>query len=718
MAAFLLPKIYEGQMLDKVEEALTKNIGGACLVVVEAPTGYGKTFGLTRLVAKLTRKYQLETGHILMPFRSGLKPMYNYNILANSHLPPISLGYTMRNDCKTSRNDEVRLSTVGFWLESQIHLLRNPAKLHSQIMDIDEVHDPKTDTDLALRLVLHAIRRGAPIKLIVSSATIDIVDMIKSFNAFSDILTVVQSETAQKVANYDLEFSSHELPVGRGDVSGLTDACVAAMMKALASTWKRVTGYILIIVPGQDDINKMINAIELVPDYNDAAIYPLHSNLASEEIEAAINHSRHLEINTALKRAIIVSTNMVENSITIDGVDAVIDCCYRKVLHVSDDGIKSLKVEKASKSNVRQAAGRCGRQGRRGLAMLTITLGEYERLAFAATKEVQTNPLYTQIVKIVAADSGGAVKSELDPYDIFSDLPESKITGNIRFLIENECLLAPPRLEETKENKGWGEDHDEFESLWKPYIAPTVTTKNVRYHDLTVTPLGKIVTRLPCSVRAGRFLVKAVQSLNPEMWYFAALITAWIDMNGTIFYRPTKRPRESDESFSERLAAIRELQRDFYSNDCLETLIKAWCTSSGAPRATFRAWCASTGIYERALGEIDKNIKGIIRSMKDAGYDIYEPSGDELTEILPYVTDIKKNYHPLLQEIFSKWCFRSVGYQGQLAPIQNGGIMPIKPYLLDRSLPSLGDDEQSRVVAFSLRDVGRKIILSNIAILS
>jgi hypothetical protein len=315
----------------------------------------------------------------------------------------------------------------------------------------------------------------------------------------------------------------------------------------------------------------------------------------------------------------------------------------------------------------------CGRQGRRGLASLLITASQYEYSPFATVNEVQTNPLYTQIIKLVS--------SGLDPYAIFAELSFSKISKNIQFLVENECL-----------NYG-GSD------------VPNV--------DLSVTPLGNIVTKLPCSVRAGRFLVRVCQALPSETWYFASLIAAWIDLNGTIFYRPTRRPRESMESYNDRLSEIRSVQSEFYSKDCLETLLKAWILCSPAcneGRRALREWCTATGIYDRAIVDLDRSLTGIIKTMRGCGYNIRIPSVEALTRSLPDISKIKTTYSSLLKEVFAGWRFTANGYGDTLLPMSSS--LARKTYVIDHNVPFM--DLCSELVCFSLRDIGRKVIISNI----
>ena len=114
------------------------------------------------------------------------------------------------------------------------------------------------------------------------------------------------------------------------------------------------TGDVLVFMPGAYEINRTIEAIRKMPASKGRLLLPLHGELPPREQDAAVSRSEQLKV--------IVSTNVAETSITIDGVTLVIDSGLARVARYDPArGINTLLIEKISRSNAEQRAGRAGR---------------------------------------------------------------------------------------------------------------------------------------------------------------------------------------------------------------------------------------------------------------------------------------------------------------------------------------------------------------------
>jgi ATP-dependent helicase HrpB len=113
-------------------------------------------------------------------------------------------------------------------------------------------------------------------------------------------------------------------------------------------------GDMLVFMPGVYEIGRTIQAIQGMRGLRDFAVLPLHGELPPEAQDRAVSR--------ADGRKIIVSTNVAETSLTIDGVTAVIDSGLARIARFDPArGINTLLVEKISAASADQRAGRAGR---------------------------------------------------------------------------------------------------------------------------------------------------------------------------------------------------------------------------------------------------------------------------------------------------------------------------------------------------------------------
>jgi len=113
-------------------------------------------------------------------------------------------------------------------------------------------------------------------------------------------------------------------------------------------------GDMLVFMPGTYEINRTLQAIQSGGGLRDFVSFPLHGELPPEQQDRAVAR--------AAARKIIVSTNVAETSLTIDGVTAVIDCGLARMARFDPHrGINTLLIEKLSAARADQRAGRAGR---------------------------------------------------------------------------------------------------------------------------------------------------------------------------------------------------------------------------------------------------------------------------------------------------------------------------------------------------------------------
>ena len=153
-----LPGIYSTEVPSRLYEAL-KTRPLTCLCY---PTGTGKTVCALETLARIVAdQASPPTGGAgpqviawaLMPYRVSVKEMYHY---VRKLFPHHRFGYAMRGEQRTAADDQVRLMTVGYGLETLLAKYRTEGfkKSESMLVLVDEAHDDKWQTDLALRFLL------------------------------------------------------------------------------------------------------------------------------------------------------------------------------------------------------------------------------------------------------------------------------------------------------------------------------------------------------------------------------------------------------------------------------------------------------------------------------------------------------------------------------------------------------------------------------------
>lgn len=129
-------------------------------------------------------------------------------------------------------------------------------------------------------------------------------------------------------------------------------------------------GHVLVFLPGAAEIRRATDACAAAAQKYDALVLPLHGDLPPDEQDRAVLPST--------RRKVILSTNVAESSVTIDGVAAVVDSgLVRRAEHSPYTGLPSLRVEKASRASCVQRAGRAGRT-REGRAYRLYSRSDFE----------------------------------------------------------------------------------------------------------------------------------------------------------------------------------------------------------------------------------------------------------------------------------------------------------------------------------------------------
>ncbi|CAO2186162.1 unnamed protein product [Urochloa humidicola] len=270
------------------------------------------------------------------------------------------VGYTIRFEDQTNPGmTMIKFLTDGVLIRE---MMEDPLLTKYSVIMVDEAHERSISTDMLLGLLKKIQRRRPELRLIISSATIEARSMSTFFNirrknslpgSSEDLPNPEPAILSVEGKGYTVEIHYVEEPV--------SDYLQAAVNTVLLIHEKEPPGDILVFLTGQDDIDAAVKLLNeeiqhLGRHYLDLLILPLYSGLPRGDQDLIF-------VPTSKgKRKVVLSTNIAETSLTLEGVVYVVDSgfskqkCYNPI---SD--IESLVVAPISKASARQRAGRAGR---------------------------------------------------------------------------------------------------------------------------------------------------------------------------------------------------------------------------------------------------------------------------------------------------------------------------------------------------------------------
>lgn len=314
--------------------------------VLIGETGSGKTTCLPPLLLELKNERKLKGGiAVTQPRRvatrsvtARVSDMMGCNVGEE-------IGYAVRFEDVTSGDTDITFMTDGILLRK---IQFDPFLEEYSIVMIDEAHERSLNIDLCLGLLkevnlLRAEANIEPIIIVVTSATIE-------RNKFAQYIGFGDKENSLEIPGkmFPVEvFYESETPYNYD----FTRAAVDRVKKIVTGN---LDGDILIFMPGKKEINDTIEQIKDQIGERTANIMPLHAELSPEDQDRIFLPSK--------KRKIIVSTNIAETSVTIDGIIHVIDSGLIKQTQFNPrTGIEQLVLTEHAISGIDQRKGRAGR---------------------------------------------------------------------------------------------------------------------------------------------------------------------------------------------------------------------------------------------------------------------------------------------------------------------------------------------------------------------
>jgi ATP-dependent helicase HrpB len=345
-------------------------------LIVEAPPGAGKT---TRVPAALL---ELDSHEVLVlePRRLAARLAARFVAAERGERIGETVGYQVRFEEIAGPKTRLRFLTEGVLTR---RLLSDPELRRVGCVVLDEFHERHLEGDLALALLRRLQQRRPDLRIVVMSATLD----TTAVAAYLDDAHVIRSEGRQYPL--EIEYTPHS-------AAPIEDQVRSALAR-LAS--RADPGDVLVFLPGAAEIRRTQSACAELARRHGWLLLPLHGDQSPEEQDRAVLPCG--------QRKIILSTNVAESSVTIDGVTAVIDSGVARVAsHSPWSGLPILQIARISQASANQRAGRAGRTAP-GRAIRLYPLEDFVRRPPHDTPEILRADLAPTALLLDAMGAGG-----------------------------------------------------------------------------------------------------------------------------------------------------------------------------------------------------------------------------------------------------------------------------------------------------------------------
>lgn len=303
-------------------------------VVLSAPPGAGKSTYLPLYLLKHA-DFAGKTLLMLEPRRLAAKSIAAYLASQLGEEVGATVGYQIRQEQKRSSNTRLLIVTEGVLTRK---LQQDPELSGVDLLLFDEFHERSLHADLALALCLEVQQLRPDLKLLIMSATLDTAELATALEA-----PVLQSEGRSYPVNIE-----YLLP----DQRPLAVQIASAVQQALV----KHAGNILVFLPGQAEINQTAQLLEQHGLPPQVQLHRLLGSLTLQQQQAAIGPPPEGQ------RKVVLSTNLAETSLTIEGITVVIDSgLCRQSRFYPRHGISLLETAAVSQAAAIQRAGRAGR---------------------------------------------------------------------------------------------------------------------------------------------------------------------------------------------------------------------------------------------------------------------------------------------------------------------------------------------------------------------
>ena len=459
----------------ELESDLVRTLRASGRLIVQAPTGSGKSTQIPQMLLQHGLAGEKNEIVVLQPRRLATRMLAKR--VAEEMDSPLGgvVGYQIRLESRVSERTRIRFVTEGILLRQ----MSFDASLRGiGVIVFDEFHERHLYGDISLARAMQIQQTTRPdLKLIVMSATLD-AGALRGYLAPCEVLVSqgrsfpVRIDYLPKAVNFESEPP--------------WDVAVRECERVAAET----TGDMLVFMPGAYEISRTIQAIDGSRALRGFVALPLHGELPPDQQDRAVARQT--------TRRIIVSTNVAETSLTIDGVTAVIDAGLARMARFDPHrGINTLLVEKIAASSADQRAGRAGRTAP-GVCVRLWTEREHGQRALQELPEVKRLDLSEVVLTLKA--------SGIDDIGAFPWLekPDPKALERAETLLADLGAISGGSSDGSRVGLPRRGDRDDASGSSGRVGDPALPSNHLR-----ITALGRKMLRFPAHPRYARMFLAA-----------------------------------------------------------------------------------------------------------------------------------------------------------------------------------------------------------------
>jgi HrpA-like RNA helicase len=500
----------------KILSALKENQA----VVVESPTGSGKT---TQLPVILYEAGYSEKGIIGVTQPRRIAAVSVSEFIARQMETPLGglVGYKMRFEDRTGLQTKIKILTDGMLLQE---LKLDPWLSKYNVIVVDEAHERSLNIDFTLGLLKRVLKSRRDFKVIVSSATINAQVFSEYFNGCP--VVKIDAQRFPVTLIYDPPAAEEEL---LPKIEKIVTRFIA----------EKREGDILIFLSGEKAIKDCMNQLALCRCGGKLHLLPLYGRLGKEEQE------RVFDAPPKGKTKVVLSTNIAETSVTIEGITAVIDSGLSKLNWYNPNNFTSSLIEAPiSKASADQRKGRAGRTCE-GSCYRLYTRKDFEERPRFTTEEIFRTDLSEVILRM--ADLGIA---DFEGFDFISTPEKDGLIAGIE----------------------------------------TLNLLNALESDRSLSNTGKMMVEFPLAPRQSRIIVEAILNY-PNVIRETLIASAFLSTQNPHILPPGEETEARKAHYR-----FHDDNGDFVS---YLKIFKAFCDSSNKAK-----FCERNYLDEKAMAEI------------------------------------------------------------------------------------------------------------------
>ncbi|WP_353669749.1 ATP-dependent RNA helicase HrpA [Marinomonas sp. THO17] len=465
------------------------------VVIIAGETGSGKTTQLPKMCLQAGRGQAGLIGHT-QPRRLAARSVAERISDELQVELGEQVGFQVRFSDESSDNTLIKLMTDGILLAE----IQQDKRLYQyDTIIIDEAHERSLNIDFLLGYLKQVLAVRPDLKVIVTSATIDVERFSKHFDDAPII--EVSGRTYPVEIRYQplLSKADSELDEDQSMEQGILDA-VEWLIAEEKDSGYRGAGDILVFLPGEREIRETADLLRRA-DLRSTEVLPLYARLtASEQQRIFKPHSG---------RRIVLSTNVAETSLTVPGIRYVIDPGLARISRYSvRSKVQQLPIEKISQASANQRAGRCGRVAE-GICIRLYDEADFNNRPEFTDPEIFRTNLASVILQMANLRLGAV---EQFP---FVEMPEKRMI--------NDGYRALTELGALKKDR--------------------------------LTPIGRQLAKLPIDPKLGRILIAAER--------YGVLSDVSIIVSALSIADPRERPQDKKTQSDQAHAQDKDEDSDF-----------------------------------------------------------------------------------------------------------------------------------------------------------